>query len=240
MIDREAPRKRPNRKAIGYQSWRELLFLHWRVDPAVLAQLIPADLELDLWEGQALVGIVPFSMREVRPWWAPRLLGFNFLETNLRVYVTHRGEPGVFFFSLEAASYIAVQTAKFGWSLPYFYARMSQSLNHGHIHYSSQRLSSDSPELEVHYRVGPAMATADPNSLEFFLLERYLLFTERHGKILRGQVHHKPYPICQAEVLELTQTLTDHINIPIVDPKLYCVHYSPGVDVEIFPLKPSV
>ena len=237
MTDRETPRIRPSEKAIGYQKWRNLLFLHWSADPIVLTQLLPPELELDLWEGQALVGIVPFSMHEVRPWLAPKVLGFNFLETNLRVYVTHQGEPGVYFFSLEAASRIAVYTARLGWSLPYYYAQMSQSERNGLVHYRSQRSSSSSPELEVQYKTGSAMEVADPTSIEFFLLERYLLFTKRKSKILRGQVYHTPYPIFQAKVSKVQQNLSDHIGLPLIDPKLRYVHYSPGVDVEIFPLR---
>ena len=177
MIDRESPRKRPSEEPIGYQNWRELLFLHWSVDPADLIKLIPPELELDLWRGEALVGVVPFRMEGVRPWWAPKAFGFNFLETNLRIYVLHKGEPGVFFFSLDAESHIAVQAAKLGWSLPYYYAQMSTSDQDGLIQYQTQRPSSSLPDLEVSYRRGSPINPIEPDSLEFFLLERYVLFT---------------------------------------------------------------
>ena len=176
-------------------------------------------------------------MHEVRPWWAPKILGFNFLETNLRVYVTHQGEPCVYFFSLDAVSRTAVYTARLGWILPYYYVHMSQSKRNGLVHYYSQRPSSLSPELELQYKVGSGMEVADPSSLEFFLLERYLLFTERKGKILRGQVYHTPYTTFQAKVSKIQQNLSDHIGLPLIDSKLGYVHYSPGVDVEIFPLR---
>ncbi len=241
---RLAPLARPSGAAAGYQRWRELLFLHWRVDPAALQALLPRGLTLDLYqpageegagEGEALVGVVPFKMEGVRPRWAPEALAFEFLETNLRAYVHRDGEPGVYFFSLEAASRVAVWTARAGWGLPYFYARMrSRRAQDGWVSYSSARGAEE--DLEVRYRPGEPLAPSAPGSLEFYLLERYLLFTERGGALWRGQVHHAPYPARAVEVGGVSERLLAHAGLaPLGD--LRCAHYSEGVDVEVFALE---
>src|SRR5688572_14478242 len=125
MIDRVSPTKRPEGTNAGTQNWRELLFVHWTFEPEIMRKLVPDVLELDLWEGRAYVGLVPFAMEDVRPAFSPRVLGMDFLETNLRTYVVHNGEPGVWFFSLEAASRLAVKAARMMWGLPYFHAEMT-------------------------------------------------------------------------------------------------------------------
>src|SRR4051794_21808452 len=101
-LDREAPRRRPEGPSAGTQRWRELLFLHWSFEPDVVRPLVPASFELDLWQGRAWVGLIPFRMEATRPSWLPKRAGIDFLETNLRTYVHRRGEPGIYFFSLEA------------------------------------------------------------------------------------------------------------------------------------------
>src|SRR6185436_9693580 len=102
-IDRAHP-ERPAGKNGGEQRWRQLLFLHWTVPADAMRARVPAGLELDLWEGRAFVGVVPFAMLGVRPSWLPRFAALDFLETNVRTYVVRDGVPGVYFFSLEAAS----------------------------------------------------------------------------------------------------------------------------------------
>lgn len=238
-IDRIAPTRRPAGKNDGVQRWRDLLFVHWEVPVDALRACVPAALELDLWEGKALVGVVPFRMEGVRPRWLPPALAQDFLETNVRVYVTHQGRPGVYFFSLDAASWTAVQAARLGWSLPYFHARMHTTTSEeGVVHYRTQRCgpASDAASLEVHYTVGAPLAAGAPDSLEFFLLERYLLFVERGGRIHCGQVHHTPYPAHAAELLEIRENLIAPVGLTRTTDadRPFCVHYSPGVDVEVF------
>src|SRR5438105_4554153 len=117
MIDRIAPTRRPVGRAAGFHRWRSLLFLHWAVPTEILRSLVPAELALDLYDGVGYVGVVPFAMEAVRPRWCPQRLGFNFLETNVRTYVLANDKPGVFFFSLDASSRIAVLAARAGWGL---------------------------------------------------------------------------------------------------------------------------
>lgn len=238
QIDRVSATRRPKGKARGFQRWDHLLFVHWRVPVAALRAVVPESLEIDCFEGDAFIGIVPFEMRGVRPAWAPAALAFNFLETNLRTYVHVAGrDPGVYFFSLEAASRIAVATARVGWSLPYHFARMSMAVDGPKVAYETERTADPAASLKVKYTVGAALPEADPSSLEFFLFERYLLHTERSGQLLTGQVHHSPYPVHLAETHECDDGLVKAAGLSIAGPPELS-HYSPGVSVEVFDLGP--
>ena len=234
-IDRLAPTGRPAGVPRGYQDWRDLLFLHWPVPEAALRALVPEELELDLFEGQAWVGLVPFEMYGVRPRFAPRSAAFSFLETNVRTYVRHRGEPGVYFFSCDAASWIGVQLARLGWSLPYFHASMSSKEVAGIQHYTCQRKGRERPGMDLAYKRLEPMGRSEPGSPEFFFLERYLLFVRRRGALHRGQVAHGPYPVHRAELLSLREDLVAAAGLQVEGPPRWA-HASPGVDVEIFGL----
>jgi uncharacterized protein YqjF (DUF2071 family) len=238
-IDRIAPTVRPAGKAVGYQRWRSLAFLHWEVPAAALRQIVPAELELDLYEGAAYVGVVPFAMRDIRPSWWPRQLAFNFLETNVRTYVVCRGQPGVYFFSLEASSRLAVVAARASFGLPYYHARMRLGQSGDTTECHSRRTSNGAVH-HVRYEVGEPLAASAPGTLEHFLLERYLLFVKRGGRVLVGQVHHHPYPVQRARVLEVRDELIAAAGLPAVNTPPRWAHYSAGVDVEVFPLRKVV
>src|SRR5262245_16440461 len=137
-IDRIAPTVRPAAKAVGYQRWRSLAFLHWDVPAQALRGILPPELELDLYDGTAYVGVVPFVMQDIRPSWLPQRLALNFLETNVRTYVICNGQPGVYFFSLEASSRLAVLTARSSFGLPYYHARMQMAQSEGTVDYLSR------------------------------------------------------------------------------------------------------
>ena len=233
MIDRIGPTIRPVARVVGRQRWRSLLFLHWPVPVAALRPLVPAELTLDLHEDVAYVGVVPFAMEGVRPAWCPEMFALSFLETNVRTYVLHNGRPGVFFFSLEASSRLAVWAARRSWSLPYYFARMETHPTGDVIDYSSQRRPGG-PRFQVRYRLGEVLGPSQPGTLEHFLLERYLLFVQHGGRMLTGQVHHTPYPAQKAEILEVHDELIAAAGLaPVTDPPRFA-HYFPGVDVEIF------
>lgn len=238
-MDRIAPTRRPKKmRPTGYQRWEGLLFLHWVVDTAALTPLLPEGLSLDTFDGKAYVGLVPFTMRNVRPHWAPRWSAFNFLETNVRTYVHLEGDrPGVFFFSLEAASRIAVDVARALWKLPYHLADMTTRREGDEVTYRSQRRSDPSASLDLRYRVGSPLGPSLPNTLEHFLLERYLLYVEhpRQG-LLVGQVHHTPYPAKSAEVLSITDGIIPAFGLDVA-PTPDLAHYSEGVDVDVFALR---
>ncbi|MDP2315505.1 MAG: DUF2071 domain-containing protein [Pseudomonadota bacterium] len=236
-MDRFAPTRRPPGKNAGTQLWRELLFLHWWVPVDALRPLVPARLGLDLWEGRALVGLVPFRMEHVRPSWLPDVLSQDFLETNLRTYVHLDGDaPGVYFFSLEASSWLAVQAARAGWGLPYHYADMAMSETADERGYTSVRRSDPAARLDVRCRVGAPLGPSAPGTLEEFLLERYYLYVERDGVLSRGQVHHTPYPTVAAEARHCEEGLVAAAGLPAPNRPPDLVHASPGVDVEVFAL----
>lgn len=199
---------------------------------------MPADLELDPWNGEAWVGLVPFQMKQIRASFMPRVTALNFLETNLRTYVSYRGEPGVYFFSLDASSRLAVEAAKWGWGLPYRHAQMRTRREGRRIEYQSARRGGQAA-LDVRYEVGELLGPSQPDSLEFFLLERYLLFAHRRGKVSRGQVHHPPYPAQRATITHFEQRLLAAERMPVVDKPPAAVHYAEGVDVEVFGPHPA-
>jgi uncharacterized protein YqjF (DUF2071 family) len=235
-IDRIAPTRRPQRPVWGTQRWRQLLFMHWPVPVEALRRVVPSGFELDLYRGTAYVGVVPFAMQAVRPAALPSALALDFLETNVRTYVLRRGEPGVYFFSLDAASRLAVLAARAAFALPYYFATMSLTETHGVQHYRTERAGSGA-SLEVAYRVGGALGPSSPGTLEHFLIERYLLFTERRGVALRAQVHHPAYHVHYADVLSVSDELVAATGLPAVSGLPALAHYSPGVDVDVFAIQ---
>ena len=191
---REALRQRPAGSSVGHQRWSDLLFAHWEVAPADVQATLPSGLFCDTHEGRAYVGIVPFFMERIRPAFLPPLPWLSwFQELNVRTYVhDEQGRPGVWFYSLDCNQPIAVQVARRFFRLPYFHARMTARRKDGVIEYHCQRHGS----RDAHYRWTAAgnTKTATLGSLEFFLLERYALFTsDGEGGIYMGRVHHEPY-----------------------------------------------
>jgi uncharacterized protein len=248
-IDRIAPSVRPSQSAVMRQKWRDMLFVHWPIEPEAVRPLIPPQLELDLFAGKAYVGLVPFTMTGVRPVGLPALAGVSsFHETNVRTYVRLAScDPGVWFFSLEAASAIAVRLARRLFYLPYHYARMflehepsAQADETTSILYAGTRHWPG--PLPASYAIrarpdGPARP-AQSGSLDHFLVERYILFSIRKGRLYQGRVHHTPYPLQSARILSLDETLLAAAGIDRPDtPPL--AHFARGVDVEVFPLRRS-
>jgi uncharacterized protein YqjF (DUF2071 family) len=243
-IDRAAPARRPDRRAVMYQKWRSLLFLHWAFPPEAIRPMLPTGLDLDVFAGEAYVGLVPFTMNGIRPVGLPAVPWLSsFHETNVRTYVHAGGrDPGVWFFSLDAANPLAVALARAWFHLPYYHARMSLvSGPDGRVSYRSRRVGKGPARAasSVDCRV-PAVgaAPAVPGTLDHFLLERYLLYTTYHGRTMCGQVHHTPYPVQVAEVIALEETLlaASGLERPPLAP---LAHFAAGVDVEIFPLERS-
>lgn len=210
--------------------------MHWPVPVTVMRALLPKSFELDLHEGSAHVGVVPFAMEGVRPRLSPPFAALDFLETNVRTYVVRGGEPGVYFFSLEAASRLAVAVGRAAFSLPYHHARMQMSETGGVTRYGTTRRNGG-VQHEVRYRVGDSLGPSQPGTLQHFLLERYVLFTERNSIPFRAQVHHTPYPVHAAEVIDVNDQLVAATGLPAVIGFPMHVHYSSGVDVEVFALE---
>jgi hypothetical protein len=223
------------------QRWAELLFLHWPLPAGVLAERLPAGLELDTFDGTAYVGLVPFTMTGVRPAWAPAVPGLSdFHEVNVRTYVHRQGrDPGVLFFSLDAANPVAVVIARALWKLPYNFARMSLARYGRVVHYASQRRwpGPRPAGCRIAYEPHGDPAPAAPGTLEHFLAERYVLYTSRRGRLYSGRVHHAPYPLQPALVSALDETLLAAAGLerPAGTPLM---HYAREVSVEVFALRP--
>ena len=232
-IDRIAPTRRPNLPEAGTQSWRDLLFVHWRLPRKTLRKVIPPELELDDYQGETFVGIVPFKMRNIRSSWMPKRSGLNFLETNLRTYVLYNQRPGVYFLSLEASSLLAVKVARWVWQLPYHHATMSHHQSGQVLRYESRRKKTKT-HFMASFRPGTTLGPSQPGSLEHFLLERYLLFSKRNTEILEGRVYHAPYPAYHAEVDELSEELFSVADLPATRAPPDLVHFSPGVNVSVY------
>jgi uncharacterized protein YqjF (DUF2071 family) len=241
VADRITPSRRPAGHALMYQKWRLLLFLHWTFPPDAIRAQLPPGLELDTFGGRAYVGLVPFTMREVRPAGVPAVPWLSYFhETNVRTYVHLCGrDPGVWFFSLDAANPVAVALARAWFHLPYHHARMSLERDGaGAIRYTSRRLwPGPLPARSALGCVPEGTPSASlPGTLDHFLLERYLLYTTRSKGLYCGQVHHTPYPAQSAKVIECEETLLAAAGLERPG-HLPLVHYSEGVDVEIFPLR---
>jgi uncharacterized protein len=173
-------------------------------------------------------------MRDVRPAWMPRVMALDFLETNVRTYVRYRDRPGVYFFSLEASSLLAVKAARWGWGLPYFHAAMRIDREDDWIEYETRRRDgSPSPLHRVRYRPGKLLGPSAPGTFEHFLLERYLLFSIRNDIVYEGQVHHVPYPAQEVELASLEDELVAAAGL-VRETSPCAVHYASGVDVEVF------
>lgn len=236
---REAPRQRPTGSPVMSQRWSDLLFLHWEIDPAAIATTLPSGLHLDTFQEKAYLGIVPFRMQDVRPRFLPPVPGLSsFLELNLRTYVyDEQGRPGVWFYSLDANQTIAVEIARKLFHLPYQHAEMSFEQRAPELTFCSQRRGSHK-QARFRYRVEGDIQTADSESLEFFLLERYLLFSQtKNGMLKIGQVHHRPYPyqVAHCDSPSLLPFTWNRFPAPTTPPVSSL--YSSGVAVEIFPLR---
>lgn len=215
------------------QSWRDLLFAHWPVDATMLRSNIPVELEIDTFKGQAWLGIVPFLMSGVRLRWTPPLPGLSeFPEVNVRTYVTAQGKPGVWFFSLDAASALAVSAARLSFHLPYFRARMRCIEADGWTRYESRRTHRGAPGafLEAKYRAVGERFEATRGSLEHFLTERYCLYSAASGRIYRGEIHHPPWPLQAAEARLTRNSMAEAagLALPLGPPLL---HFSSRQDM---------
>ena len=185
------------------QSWHDLLFAHWPVDVAALHPFLPSKLRIDTFEGRAWLAVVPFRMTGVRMRGAPVVPWLSaFPELNVRTYVTFGGKPGVWFFSLDAGNSVAVAIARAWFHLPYFRARMNCAEREGWIYYQSERTHRGAPAglLEGRYRPLGEVFRPQHGTLEYFLTERYCLYTTNwRGQIIRGEIHHPPWPLQRAE-----------------------------------------
>jgi uncharacterized protein YqjF (DUF2071 family) len=237
-------RNRPvGRKPVMYQTWKELLFLHWEIDPQLIQKTLPEGLYVDTFEGKAYIGLVPFFMLNIRPTWFFSVPGIsNFLEVNVRTYVHDKnGVPGVWFYSLDANQSLAVWLARTFFKLPYYNAKMSAKWNAAKdaLLYTSERKGT-SQKSTFNYVAKQDLIEASYGTLDFFLLERYILFSWNSSKkkLMKGQVFHTPYQYANTEVYQWDDTLLrlNQFSLPNEPPLL--MQYASGVDVDVFAIEP--
>lgn len=229
----------PQRPWVMWMRWLDLAFLHWPVDARVLERELPRGLELDTFEGTAWLGVVPFRMEDVRPRWVPSIPGISaFPEINLRTYVTAEGKPGVWFFSLDVTSRLAVRAARMGFHLPYFKARMDFAREGETVHYASARIDGGVPYgFEGSYRPTAGVELTQPGSFEAWLTERYCLYSaNKRGQVFRGEVHHLPWPLQRGEAEIRKNTLAEGLGIELI-PECPHVHIARELDVAAWMLE---
>lgn len=220
------------------QTWTDLLFAHWPLPSDDLQRLVPG-IPVDTFDGRAWLGVTPFVLTGLRIAGTPPLPGVStFPEANVRTYVTIDGKPGIYFFSLDAASRLAVESARRFYHLPYYHARMAARRDGDAIAYDSSRTDQRGPAagLRCRYRpVGPARQVLS-GTLEHFLTERYCLYTlGPDGGVYRGEIQHPPWPLQDAEgELEENTMPPPGVRLSMEEPLL---HFSRRQDVVIWSLE---
>lgn len=230
----------PRQSWVMAQTWTDLLFAHWSVAPGMLDGLVPPQLPLDTFDGRAWIAATPFGVRNtrLRPT-LPVPFVSAFPEINVRTYVIVGGKPGIFFFSLDAGSTLAVAAARRAYRLPYFRARMSIDRNGSVVQFASKRTSSEAPacaEFRARYRPVGAMFNAPAGTLEHWLTERYCLYTLGDARrVLRGDIHHPPWRLQPADADIDRNTMAAELAIELDgDPLL---HYARRQDVVFWLLR---
>ena len=220
LEDRRALQQEPDATPVMFQTWRNLLFLHWEWDPAKIQAWLPPGLFVDQYGAKSYIAVTPFFMEDVRASFLPEIPGTaNFLELNVRTYVhDQNGVPGIWFFSLDCNQSLAVLLAKAFYSLPYHSADMEARETTGLIEYRCRR-QGEREAATFHYRRENETVAAPPGSLPFFLAERYLLYaySQRTQKLYRERVHHPPCQLFLAHLGKFDETM---LRVNKLDPKL--------------------
>jgi len=227
----------PDRSHALVQEWRNLSFLHWEVDIEKLKPHIPKGLEIDLFEGKAFVGTIPFQMKNVRPRLLPAIPGIStFPEFNIRTYVKRNGKAGILFLTLDAQSRVTCWHAPRSYGLPYRYAKCQLKITDDKYYWKSKR-SSDGVELEGECIAIGKKRQAEKGTLEEFLFERYSLYTEHKGELKMAYTLHEPWTFRDAEAKVVKNSITDSydLGIDVMNPQY--VHLSEGVYVHTWPIE---
>jgi uncharacterized protein YqjF (DUF2071 family) len=223
------------------QTWIDLLFAHWRVPLASLEGVVPPQLTLDTYEGEAYLGITPFRVKGLRlRGTTPVPLFSSFPEINVRTYVKVAGKPGIYFLSLDAGSWAAALAARRSYRLPYFRSRIATAADEEGIRFEAERISGDGPAACFRARYGPdgERLPERPGSLERWLAERYCLYAlDERRRVHRGEIHHPPWPLQPAWAEIEANTMVCGHGIALEGEPL--LHFSRRQDVALWPIRPS-
>jgi uncharacterized protein len=229
---------RPDGAWILSMRWHDLLFAHWPVPARVLRPLIPAALPLDTFDGVAWIGVVPFRMASVHPRFLPPLGALSsFPELNVRTYIADATHPGVYVFSLDAASAPFVEGARVFPGLPYFRAAMSQRVDGARVEYRSRRTDPRAPAavLDAAYAPVSAVFSAAPESLERWLTDRLCLYrVARDGAARRLDIAHEDWPLQRADAEFRENTMTAPLGLALPDTVPHLL-FAKSLDVVAYP-----
>ena len=237
--DRLAARRRPKGQPVMHQNWGKLLFMHWRINEHFIRPLIPAELEIDTFGDSAWLTVTPFSMWDIRafPPYVPPVPGLNAMnELNVRTYVHFNGVPGVWFFSLDIDSRAAALAARTFYYLPYYTADIKHEQKGDQFHYTLKRDDDPQALFQASWTAGDKIPQAQPGSKEFFLTERYVLYSEKDGDLYRARIHHQPWGLQQATLIDFSTDIIEAAGItqPSTQPIL---QYAEEVNVDIWMLE---
>jgi uncharacterized protein YqjF (DUF2071 family) len=232
----------PRRPWVMAQTWTDLLFAHWSVDPGALVDAVPPELPLDTFEDRAWIGVTPFQVRNLRlrvTWPVPCLSAFP--EINVRTYVTLDGKPGIFFFSLDAGSHLAVAAARRSYRLPYFRAEAEIARAGERVRFRTRRADPSAPApagLDIAYAPAGGVFEARAGTIEHWLTERYCLYTlDERSRPLRADIHHPPWPLQVADAAIETNTMGAELGLGLDDAPL--LHFARRQDVVFWRLEPA-
>jgi uncharacterized protein len=222
----------PDSSWVMGQTWDDLLFVHYRVPVERLREFVPDGLEVQEHSGSGWLAVTPFAITGLRARGTPPFpFVSSFLELNVRTYVTRDGKPGIWFFSLDASSRVAVEAARRFYRLPYFQAELALERRGGRIVYDCSRHSGKA--FSGSYGPSGDTFNAEPRTLEHFLTERYCLYAEHEGELFRAEIHHRPWPLQPAEAAIDLNTMPP-VKVSQEEP---LVHFSARQDVVIWPLE---
>jgi uncharacterized protein len=215
------------------QTWQDLLFAHWRVDEAALREHVPPQIPIDTFDGSAWIGVTPFMVTGARPRFMLPIPGVaRFPEVNVRTYATIEGRPGIWFFSLDTPSRMAVAAARRVYRVPYFRSRIGMDRDGGRVRYGSERVDASGPKVGIDLEYGPTgpVHNAAPDSWEYWMSERYCLYTlDDEQRVVRGDIHHPPWPLQPAEATFVSNTMGREVGIDLDgEPRL---HFAQRQDV---------
>lgn len=227
----------PNGPWIMQQQWDDLLFLHWPILVEEIKELVPEGLKIDTFDGFAWIGIVPFQMNEIHLRGLPSIpFASSLTEINVRTYVSLKGKPGVYFFSLDANHRLAVWIANTLFHLPYFKAKIDIQKEKSKVYFDSRRRNKKGAQFKVNYQPISEPYQAKPGQLDHWLTERYCLYTSYKDSLYCGEIHHLPWPLQRAEweIERDTLSLAEGIRLPIHQKAIG--HYASHLHVFLWPL----
>jgi uncharacterized protein YqjF (DUF2071 family) len=223
------------------QTWEHLMFAHWRVPAEQLRAVVHPHIPLDTFDGSAWIGVTPFTVTGFHIRATPPPPGVSsFHEINVRTYSTIDGKPGIYFLSLDAASRLAVEAARTVYRVPYFRAEIGAEREGERTRYESHRTQADGPpaDFAATYEPTGEVYNAAPGSLEHWLTERYCLYTlDDEQRVLRGDIHHPPWPLQPARADITKNTMATPYGIELEGDPI--VHFSRRQDVVFWPNRPA-